>query len=91
MKDDLRKECWKPMEDPINPAHYKNHPSGVECIQIAQHFDYNLGNVIKYVWRCGRKGKRLEDLQKARWYLDQEITRLTMSQIVPQSTSTNSR
>ena len=63
--------------DPINrPAHYTNHPSGAECIEIAEWFSFNLGNAIKYIWRNGKKGDRLEDLRKARWYLDREITRL---------------
>jgi hypothetical protein len=62
--------------DPVNhPKHYTGHPSGVECIQIAEHFGYCLGNVIKYIWRAGQKGDALEDLRKARFYLDREIKR----------------
>jgi hypothetical protein len=61
---------------PVNhPKHYTGHPSGVECIQIAEHFGYCLGNVIKYIWRAGQKGDALEDLRKARFYLDREIKR----------------
>ena len=56
-----------------NPPHYTKHPSGVECIEISEHFGFCLGNVIKYVWRAGSKGDALEDLKKARWYLDREI------------------
>lgn len=64
--------------DNVNhPPHYKEHPSGVECIQITEHFNFNLGNAIKYIWRCDRKGKSIEDLEKARWYLDREIKRRT--------------
>lgn len=62
--------------DPINPKHYKDHPSGVECIVITEHFNFNLGNAIKYIWRAGLKTDLLEDLKKARWYLDREIQRL---------------
>ena len=63
--------------DPINhPDHYTSHPSGAECIEIAEWFPFNLGNAIKYIWRAGRKGDRLEDLRKARWYVDREILRL---------------
>lgn len=64
--------------DPVNhPDHYTNHPSGVECIDITEHYNFNLGNCIKYVWRAGLKTESpLEDLQKARWYLDREIKRL---------------
>lgn len=66
-------------EDKINhPTHYTSHPSGVECIEITQHHNFCIGNVIKYVWRAGIKGEdtEIEDLKKARWYLDREIARL---------------
>jgi hypothetical protein len=36
---------------------------------------FNIGNVIKYVWRADEKGMPIEDLKKARWYLDREIQR----------------
>lgn len=62
--------------DPVNPGHYRNHPSGVECIQITEHMNFNLGNATKYIWRAGLKGAAVEDLKKARWYLDREISRL---------------
>ncbi len=66
-----------PPTDPINPSHYRSHPSGVECITIAEPFGFNLGNAIKYIWRAGLKSKDpIEDLKKARWYLDREIARL---------------
>lgn len=62
------------MEDVVNhPKHYTSHPSGVECIQVAEHFGFNLGNVIKYIWRAEDKGAPIQDLKKARWYLDREI------------------
>lgn len=64
------------MADAINPTHYREHPSGVECIQITEHFNFCLGNAIKYIWRAGRKNDYVEDLRKARWYLDREISRL---------------
>ena len=61
----------------INPPHYTSHPSGVECIEITRWFNFNLGNVIKYIWRSGLKtADKLEDLNKAQWYLHDEITRL---------------
>ena len=66
------------MGDAINPSHYKGHPSGVECITIAEHFGFNLGNAIKYIWRAGLKSAApIEDLRKAVWYLNREIERLT--------------
>jgi len=63
-------------DDPVNhPAHYTSHPSGVECIEVTRWMNFNLGNAIKYIWRAGNKGNALEDLKKARWYLDDEIKR----------------
>lgn len=50
----------------------------IECIDMieALGFGYHLGNVFKYIWRAGRKGDALEDLKKAKWYLEREIERL---------------
>lgn len=59
--------------DMVNqPPHYTNHPSGVECIQITEHMNFCLGNAMKYLWRSDHKNG-LEDLKKARWYIDREI------------------
>lgn len=64
-------------DDVNHPAHYTSHPSGVECIQIAEHFGFNVGNAIKYLWRAGLKSEDpLEDLHKAAWYVQREIERL---------------
>lgn len=65
-------------EQVAHPAHYNQHPSGVECITIAEEFSFNTGNAIKYAWRAGLKpgADALTDLRKARWYLDREIARL---------------
>ena len=64
--------------DNINhPSHYTSHPSGVECITITEWMNFNRGNAVKYIWRADDKGETLENLKKARWYLDREITRLT--------------
>lgn len=60
------------MNDPVEmPDHYRHLP--VERIDVAEKFDYCLGNVLKYVWRHQYKGKPLEDLRKARYYLDRAI------------------
>lgn len=59
-----------------HPPHYTGHPSGVECIQITEHMNFCRGNALKYLWRAGQKGSELEDLRKARWYIDREIQRL---------------
>ena len=59
------------------PLHYKSHPSGIECIQITEHMNFCLGNAIKYIWRAGLKSSsEIEDLRKARWYIEREIQRL---------------
>jgi hypothetical protein len=64
------------MNDPVNrPKHYCSHPSGVECIQITEHMGFNLGNAIKYIWRADEKNDAVEDLRKARWYIDREIAK----------------
>lgn len=67
-----------PLEaDLVNaPPHYKQHPSGIECIEITRHMNFTLGNAVKYIWRAGLKGDSIEDLEKARWYLDDEIAKL---------------
>ncbi len=58
-----------------HPSHYTSHPSGVECIQVTEHMNFNMGNAVKYIWRADEKGDPLKDLKKARWYLDREIAR----------------
>ena len=55
------------------PKHYTEHPSGIECIQVTEHMGFNLGNAIKYIWRCDLKLDAIEDLKKAKWYIDREI------------------
>lgn len=66
------------MSDTIDhPQHYTAF--GAEVIEITEHLNFCRGNVVKYVCRAGLKDPEteLEDLQKARWYLDREISRLT--------------
>ncbi len=62
--------------DKINPSHYRNGfpTKPLECIEVAEHLPFCLGNAIKYIWRAGKKeGEdwRL-DLEKARWYLERQ-------------------
>lgn len=72
------------MKDRINPKYYKEHPSGVECIDITRHYCFSIGNAIKYLWRAGFKQedgltnteKEIEDLKKAVWYIQDRITQL---------------
>jgi hypothetical protein len=60
-----------------HPKHYNEHPSGIECIEVVRHFGFNVGNSIKYLWRAGLKAKDpIEDLEKAIWYINDEIARL---------------
>lgn len=62
--------------DNINhPDHYTGHPSGIECIEVAQYMGFCLGNAVKYIWRDGQKaGEDVnDDLRKAIWYIQCEI------------------
>lgn len=61
-----------------HPAHYTQHPSGVECIEVTEHFNFCLGNAIKYIWRAGLKGAAVQDLEKAIWYLQREVARIKL-------------
>lgn len=63
-----------------HPSHYTEIVPGIECIQVTEHFNFNRGNAIKYVWRARAKGDEIEDLKKARWYLDREIANLEAGQ-----------
>lgn len=74
------------MTDMVNhPPHYTSDPSGVECIEITRHRNFNVGNAIKYLWRAGLKKdaelidntKTIEDLRKAIFYIEDEIKRLS--------------
>ena len=71
--------------DMVNhPPHYTSHPSGVEAIEITRHYDFAIGNAIKYLWRAGLKkdpsrddaAKEIEDLEKAVFYINDKITQL---------------
>jgi len=70
----MNKETPSTDERVNHPPHYTAHPSGVECIDVAEHYGFCIGNAIKYLWRAGLKGDAIEDLKKARWYLDREIS-----------------
>ena len=61
-----------------NPPHYLDKASGIECIDIVRHRNYNIGNAIKYLWRAGLKNedKHIEDLKKAVFYINDEIKRI---------------
>lgn len=57
-----------------HPAHYQSK-SGIEAIDVIEAFDlgFNLGNVVKYILRCGKKDADVQELEKAKWYLEREI------------------
>lgn len=66
-------------EQPLDPvqraAHYNRHPSGLECRDIVRDLPFALGNLVKYLWRWEQKGSPVQDLQKALWYLREELER----------------
>lgn len=61
-----------------HPAHYTSDPSGVECLTITRHRNFNIGNAFKYLWRAGLKDEAttVEDLRKAVFYIEDEIRRI---------------
>ncbi|KPC91090.1 hypothetical protein ADL27_32385 [Streptomyces sp. NRRL F-6602] len=66
--------------DEVNhPSHYADGWSnGAEVIDITEHLNFNRGNAVKYLARAGRKdpSKELQDLMKARFYINREIHRM---------------
>lgn len=65
-----------PYDNINHPKHYKQHPSGIEVIQITEHLNFCMGNAVKYILRADYKHDNpIEDLKKAIWYLNREITR----------------
>lgn len=60
--------------DAVNhPSHYTHMP--VEAIDITEHFNFCMGNALKYIIRADHKGNPIEDLKKAAWYINREIER----------------
>lgn len=71
-------------EDVVNhPSHYTAY-RGIEVIDLTEQMNFNRGNAVKYIARAGLKdpAREVEDLQKARWYLDREIARITPTETV---------
>ena len=75
------------MADMVNhPPHYQSaylHSAcgePIECIDIARHMSFDLGSVLKCIWREGKKDDALEDLRKARWYVSDRIAELERRQ-----------
>lgn len=68
-------------EEMVNhPKHYVS--GGLEVIDVIEafHLGFNLGNVVKYVLRCGRKDDPVQELEKAKWYLERQIEQLKARQ-----------
>jgi len=61
-------------EDPINPKHYTSHSSGIQCIEISKHLSGCLAQAFQYVWRCGQKDDPVQELKKAIWFIEAELT-----------------
>lgn len=61
-----------------HPPHYGGADNLYEAIKVIEAWElgFCLGNAVKYICRAGKKSSELEDLKKARWYLDREIQRL---------------
>jgi hypothetical protein len=67
------------MADPVNhPDHYGGKDNPYEAIKVIEQWGlgFHLGNTVKYISRAGKKGSTLEDLKKARWYLDRFIANM---------------
>jgi len=66
----------KPQSNWVNhPKHYGGKDNPYEAIKVieAWNLNFNLGNVIKYISRSGKKDEVKQDLEKALWYLKREI------------------
>lgn len=68
-----------------HPSHYNSLPAvcsacgdSIECIEVVRHMNFNLGNAMKYLWRAGEKNKdtEIQDLEKAVWYIEDQIEML---------------
>jgi hypothetical protein len=85
MRDELQQ--FRAERDMVNhPPHYNNSAATcdkcgdcIECIEVTRHMPFSLGNAVKYLWRWQDKGG-LEDLKKARWYLEDAIKDLERRQ-----------
>lgn len=59
--------------DPIRPKHYKGDSSiPFDCITVVRDLSFDVGNAVKYLWRTEMKNGR-EDLEKAKWYLEDAV------------------
>lgn len=65
-----------------NVNHPNHYNEGIEAIEVIESWDLNfhVGNVIKYMLRAPYKGEHIQDLEKAKWYLDRHIENIRKSQ-----------
>lgn len=75
------------MSNVNHPTHYNKHPSGIECIDVIEHFSCNVANAIKYLWRADYKDATIEDLEKAVWYVKREIRKRLLTELACSSTA----
>jgi hypothetical protein len=66
-----------------HPDHYGGADNPYEAIKVVEAWGlgFHLGNVVKYVSRAGKKGDELEDLKKARWYLERHIANVEKAKL----------
>ena len=76
--------------DRVNhPPHYTSSAArcecgkGIEAIQVTETLNFNIGNAVKYLWRCDLKLDAIEDLKKAAWYIQREIARRERVSVYP--------
>jgi hypothetical protein len=81
VRDALNQEVVDAVDVVNSPPHYKS--GGIEAIEGIEasmgpeaYAGYLKGNIMKYMWRYERKGKPIEDLKKAQWYLGRLIAAL---------------
>lgn len=96
---DTKEEDIKKHDAVNHPKHYTSHASGVECIEITRHYNFDIGNAIKYLWRAGLKKeqglsdieKEIEDCKKAIWYINDHIKHLKTPKFTVNGEQPNSK
>ena len=96
---DTKEKGTKEHDSVNHPQYYCSHPSGVECIEITRHYNFDIGNAIKYLWRAGLKKeqglsdveKEIEDCKKAIWYINDHIKHLKNPEFTVNGKQPNSK
>ena len=95
----MQEEYDKQHNNVNHPKYYTSHASGVECIEITRHYNFDIGNAIKYLWRAGLKKeqglsdveKEIEDCKKAIWYINDHIKHLKNPEFTVNGEQPNSK